>query len=128
MNYEKVNKYPLIDYQFKDALKEIEWEKSFTNELFKHIKFVAKKGKDNRNILQRMGFKEDIVVATDGYRLIKTDLIPYIRNGNNYIENESIVFHLINHLILYGNLASYYYQSLLLLRMLLVLIYLYLGN
>ena len=31
MNYEKVNKYPLIDYQFKDALKEIELEKSFTN-------------------------------------------------------------------------------------------------
>lgn len=88
MNYEKANKYPLLDYQFKDALKEIELEKSFTNELFKHIKFVAKKGKDNRNILQRMGFKEDIVVATDGYRLIKTDLIPYIRNGNNFIENE----------------------------------------
>lgn len=88
MNYEKANKYPLLDYQFKDDLKEIELEKCFTNELFKHIKFVAKKGKDNRNILQRIGFKEDIVVATDSYRLIKTDLIPYIRNGNNFIENE----------------------------------------
>jgi len=88
MNYEKANQYPLLDYQFKDDLKEIELEKCFTNELFKHIKFVAKKGKDNRNILQRIGFKEDIVVATDGYRLIKTDLIPYIRNGNNFIENE----------------------------------------
>lgn len=88
MNYEKANKYPLLDYQFKDDLKEIELEKCFTNELFKHIKFVAKKSKDNRNILQRIGFKEDIVVATDSYRLIKTDLIPYIRNGNNFIENE----------------------------------------
>lgn len=88
MNYEKANMYPLIDYQFKDDLKEIELEKSFTNELFKHVKFVAKKGKDNRSILQRIGFKEDIVVATDSYRLIKTDLIPYIRNGNNFIENE----------------------------------------
>lgn len=88
MNYEKANKYPLLDYQFKDDLKEIELEKCFTNELFKHIKFVAKKSKDNRNILQRIGFKEDIVVATDSYRLIKTNLIPYIRNGNNFIENE----------------------------------------
>lgn len=88
MNYEKANKYPLLDYQFKDDLKEIEMEKCFTNELFKHIKFVAKKSKDNRNILQRIGFKEDIVVATDSYRLIKTNLIPYIRNGNNFIENE----------------------------------------
>lgn len=88
MNYEKANKYPLLDYQFKDDLKEIELEKCFTNELFKHIKFVAKKSKDDRNILQRIGFKEDIVVATDSYRLIKTDLIPYIRNGNNFIENE----------------------------------------
>lgn len=88
MNYEKANKYPLLDYQFKDDLKEIELEKCFTNELFKHIKFVAKKSKDNRNILQRIGFKEDTVVATDSYRLIKTNLIPYIRNGNNFIENE----------------------------------------
>lgn len=88
MNYEKANKYPLLDYQFKDDLKEIELEKCFTNELFKYIKFVAKKSKDNRNILQRIGFKEDIVVATDSYRLIKTNLIPYIRNGNNFIENE----------------------------------------
>ena len=88
MNYEKVNKYPLMDYQFKDDLKEIELEKSFTNELFKHIKFAAKKGKDNRNILQRIGFKEDTVSTTDSYRLIKTNLIPYIKNGNNLIENE----------------------------------------
>lgn len=29
MNYEKANKYPLLDYQFKDALKEIELEKKF---------------------------------------------------------------------------------------------------
>ena len=113
MNYEKVNKYPLIDYQFKDDLKEIELEKSFTNELFKHIKFVAKKCKDNRNILQRIGFKENIVTATDSYRLIENEfsvnveVVKFIQSIKEYIlsiqyneNDENIRINLTNNIVI----------------------------
>lgn len=58
MNYEKANKYPLLDYQFKDDLKEIELEKCFTNELFKHIKFVAKKVKTTEIFYKELALKK----------------------------------------------------------------------